>query len=297
MAARKIGRYAVFGELAAGGMATVYVGRLAGAAGFSRRVAIKSLHAQYAKDADFLAMFLDEARLSGRVQHPNVVQILDVISTTTELHLAMEYVEGESLAKLVRLLKSQNQRVPLAMAVAILIGVLEGLHAAHEARSESGQPLQIVHRDVSPHNILVGVDGVPRILDFGIAKAVGRMQTTRGDQLKGKLAYMAPEHLAREPLDRRADVYAAGIVLWELLTGERLFQADDEISTFRRALDAKVVPPSSLQPDVPPELDAAVLRALAKKPEARYQTARELAFDLEATRLAASTRDLGVWVQ
>ena len=297
MAARKIGRYAVFGELAAGGMATVYVGRLTGAAGFSRRVAIKSLHAQYAKDPDFLAMFLDEARLSGRVQHPNVVQILDVISTTTELHLAMEYVEGESLSKLIRGLRASGERVPLAVAVAILIGVLEGLHAAHEARAENGQALCIVHRDVSPQNVLVGVDGVPRILDFGIAKAVGRMQTTRGDQLKGKLAYMAPEHLAREPLDRRADVYAAGIVLWELLTGERLFQADDEISTFRRALEAKVPPPGSLAPEVTPALDAAVLRALAKKPEARYQTARELACDLEATGLAASTRDLAAWVQ
>src|SRR5690348_16461745 len=124
-------------------------------------------------------MFLDEARLSGRVQHPNVVHVLDVISTTTELHLAMEYVEGESLSRLVRTLKGRDERVPLPVAVAIMIGVLEGLHAAHEARSEAGQALQIVHRDVSPHNVLVGVDGVPRILDFGIAKAVGRMQTTR----------------------------------------------------------------------------------------------------------------------
>jgi serine/threonine-protein kinase len=293
----RIGRCAVFGELAAGGMATVYLGRLAGAAGFARRVAIKSLHAQFAKDPDFLAMFLDEARLSGRIQHPNVVRVLDVISSDNELHLVMEYIEGESLSKVVRLLRARGERVPLAIAVAILSGVLDGLHAAHEARSEDGQALEIVHRDVSPQNVLVGVDGMPRILDFGIAKAVGRMQTTRGDQLKGKLAYMAPEHLAREALDRRADVYAVAIMLWELLTGERLFQAEDEITTFRRALEGKAAPPSSLVPSVPESLDAIVLRGLARKPEQRYQTAREFSLALEATKLAATPRDLAAWLQ
>lgn len=293
----KIGRCAVFGELAAGGMATVYVGRLAGAAGFARRVAIKSLHAQYAKDPDFLAMFLDEARLSGRIQHPNVVRVLDVIASDNELHLVMEYIEGESLSKLVRICRARGERVPVEICVAIMIGVLDGLHAAHEARSEDGQPLEIVHRDVSPQNVLVGTDGMPRILDFGIAKAVGRMQTTRGDQLKGKLAYMAPEHLGREALDRRADVYAAGILLWELLTAERLFQAEDEISTFRRALEAKVAAPSSVAATSPEILDGVVLRALAKKPSERYQTAREFSCALEATGLAASVRDLADWVQ
>ena len=287
----------MLGELAAGGMATVYVGRLAGAGGFARRIAIKSLHAQFAKDPDFLAMFLDEARLSGRIQHPNVVRVLDVISSENELHLVMEYIEGESLSKLVRLLHARGERVPVAISLAILIGVLDGLHAAHEALGEDGHALQIVHRDVSPQNVLVGVDGMPRILDFGIAKAVGRMQTTRGDQLKGKLAYMAPEHLAREALDRRADVYAAGILLWELFTGDRLFQADDEISTFRRALEAKVAAPSSVAAGLPASLDRVVLRALAKQPEARYQTAHDFSLELEKTGLAASARDLSLWVQ
>ncbi len=293
----KVGRCTVFGELAAGGMATVFVGRLAGAAGFARRVAIKSLHAQYAKDPDFLAMFLDEARLSGRIQHPNVVRVLDVIASESELYLVLEYIEGEALSKLVRLLRARGDFVPVAISVAILIGVLDGLHAAHGACSEDGQPLEIVHRDVSPQNVLVGIDGLPRILDFGIAKAVGRMQTTRGDQLKGKLAYMAPEHLAREGLDRRADVYAAGILLWELLTGARLFQADDEISTFRRALEAKVEPPSSVRPELPKDLDRVVLRALAKSPSERFQTARDFSYELEKSGLAASLRDVSAWVQ
>src|SRR5882724_7145805 len=275
--ARLLGRYAVYGEIAAGGMATVYIGRLRGPVGFARRVAVKSLHPQLAKDPDFLSMFLDEARLVGHIQHSNVVPVLDVISVEGELHLVMEYVEGESLSRVLRCSKNQKQVTPVAIAVGVMIGVLDGLHAAHEARGEDGSLLSIVHRDVSPQNILVGVDGIAKILDFGIAKAVGRMQTTRGDQLKGKLAYMAPEQLARDPLDRRADVYAASIVLWELLTGERLFHADDEISTFRKAMETIAPPPSSVSPRVPAALDAVVLRGLTRDRSQRFSTAREMA--------------------
>lgn len=290
-------RCTVLGELAAGGMATVQLGRLSGAAGFSRRVAIKTLHAHFAKDPDFLAMFLDEARLSGRIQHPNAVQVLDVIATGDDLHLVMEYVEGETVSKLARLSRERGERLPVEVAVAILIGALEGLHAAHEARSVDGTPLQLVHRDVSPQNILVGVDGLARILDFGIAKAVGRMQSTRSDQLKGKLAYMAPEQLGREPLDRRTDVFAAGIVLWELLTARRLFHADDEVATFRRALAADVPPPRQLVPGLDERLEQVVLKALARQPGERFQTARDFAAALEMLQIAASPRDLALWVE
>src|SRR3954471_7528731 len=191
-APRLLGRYAVYGEIAAGGMATVYIGRLRGPVGFARRVAVKSLHPQLAKDPDFLSMFLDEARLVGHIQHTNVVPVLDVISVEGELHLVMEYIEGEPLSRVLRCLKKRQTATPVAIAVGVMLGVLDGLHAAHEARGEDGALLSIVHRNASPQNILVGVDGVAKILDFGIAKAVGRMQTTRGDQLKGKLAYMAP---------------------------------------------------------------------------------------------------------
>ncbi len=294
---KKIGRYRVLGEIASGGMATVYLGRLLGPVGFARTVAIKSLHAQYAKDPDFLSMFLDEARLASRVHHPNVVPIVDVLAHGRELHLIMEYVQGESLSRVSRTLRQKGERVPLAIAIAIMIGVLDGLHAAHEAKDDDGAPLGIVHRDVSPQNILVGEDGAARIVDFGIAKAVGRMQTTRGDQLKGKLAYMAPEQLSRDPLDRRADVYAASIVLWELLTGQRLFHADDEISTFKLATEAKVEAPSTLAPEVTPELDAIVLTGLKRDRQARYATAREMAMMLEETELAASAREVGAWLR
>jgi serine/threonine-protein kinase len=292
-ATRLLGRYAIYGEIAAGGMATVYIGRLRGPAGFARRVAVKSLHPQLAKDPDFLSMFLDEARLVGHIRHTNVVPVLDVISVESELHLVMEYVEGEPLSRVVRALRAAGRKMPLPIAVAISIGVLDGLHAAHEARAEDGSLLSIVHRDVSPQNILVGVDGLAKILDFGIAKAVGRMQTTRGDQLKGKLAYMAPEQLSRDPLDRRADVYAAAIVLWELVTGERLFQADDEISTFKKAMEHQVPPPSALTPGVPAALDSVILRGLSRDRSQRFASARDMAQALDATGLAATPREVG----
>lgn len=292
-AARLLGRYAVYGEIAAGGMATVYIGRLRGPAGFARRVAVKSLHPQLAKDPDFVSMFLDEARLVGHIRHTNVVPVLDVIAVEGELHLVMEYVEGEPLSRVVRALRAAERRMPPPIAVAILIGVLDGLHAAHEARAEDGSLLSIVHRDVSPQNILVGVDGIAKILDFGIAKAVGRMQTTRGDQLKGKLSYMAPEQLSRDPLDRRADVYAAAIVLWELVTGERLFQADDEISTFKMAMEHQVPPPSSLAPGVPAALDSVILRGLSRDRSQRYASAHDMAQALDASGLAATPREVG----
>ncbi|HEX3852039.1 MAG TPA: serine/threonine-protein kinase, partial [Polyangiaceae bacterium] len=294
---RTIGRYAMCAEIAAGGMATVHLGKLLGPVGFSRIVAIKALHPQFAKDPDFLSMFLDEARLAGRIRHPNVVSVFDVVSRQGELFLVMDYVPGETLARLARAARAQNERVPLPVALAVVAGALDGLHAAHEAKDESGAPLGIVHRDVSPQNILVGTDGAARILDFGVAKAVGRMQATRGDQLKGKLAYMAPEQLVRGPLDRGADIYAASIVLWELLTRERLFQGDDEISTYKLALDAVVRPPSEVLSELPQMLDAIVLKGLARNRDERFATAREMARTLEATGLLASDREVGEWVE
>ena len=294
---RSIGRYAICGEIAAGGMATVHVGRLLGSVGFSRIVAIKALHPQFAKDPDFLSMFLDEARLAGRIRHPNVVSVLDVVSRNGQIYLIMDYVQGESLSRLVRHTRTRDAGIPLPIALAIMVGTLEGLHAAHEARDASGNPLGIVHRDVSPQNIMVGVDGSARILDFGVAKAVGRMQTTRSDQLKGKLAYMAPEQLAREPLDRGVDIYAASIVLWELLTGSRLFQGEDEVQTFKLALHAHAPPPSGVRPGLSAELDALVLKGLARERSARYESARDMARAIEATCPLATPREVGEWVE
>src|SRR5271154_2384991 len=208
--ARSIGRYLLFGEIASGGMATVHFGRLSGPAGFSRTVAIKRLHPNLAKDPEFVAMFLDEARLAARIRHPNVIPTLDVVATEGEIFLVMDYVQGESLSRLIRAAVARGERIPPDMVAALMVGVLHGLHAAHEAKSDHGEPLGIVHRDVSPHNILVGTDGAARVLDFGVAKAIGRSQNTREGQIKGKLAYMAPEQV-RGSVSRRTDVYAASV--------------------------------------------------------------------------------------
>ena len=293
---RLVGRYALYGEIASGGMATVHFGRLIGPVGFSRTVAIKRLHAQFAKDPEFVAMFLDEARLAGRIQHPNVVATLDVVALEGELFLVMEYVQGESLAKLLGAMHRQGSQIPPRIVTSILAGALYGLHAAHEATDERGQPLHIVHRDVSPQNVLVGADGTSRVLDFGVAKAVGRMQSTREGEIKGKLAYMSPEQIKAGGVDRRTDVYGAAVVLWETLTARRLFDGEHAGIIFSMVMNGEIEPPSRVVPGIPPELDDVVLRGLARDPDKRYPTARAMAMDLEDRVGVASPRQVSEWL-
>jgi serine/threonine-protein kinase len=199
----------MYDAIASGGMATVHLGRRIGAGGFSRLVAIKRMHEQFAKDPDFVDMFLDEARVASRIAHPNVVSVLDAVVAEGEVFLVMDYAHGASLARLLRTALRRGEPLRPDIAAAVVAGVLHGLHAAHEADDDHGQPMNLVHRDVSPQNVLVGTDGIPRLVDFGIAKASGRSQTTREGQLKGKLAYMAPEQARGETLTRRTDIYAA----------------------------------------------------------------------------------------
>ncbi len=293
---RVIGRYVLYDLLASGGMATVHLGRLLGPVGFSRTVAIKRLHEQFAADPEFVSSFLDEARLAARVRHPNVVPTLDVVATDGQLFLVMEFVQGESLARLIKASALKGVKVPPRIAVGVLVSVLHGLHAAHEAQNEKGEPLDIVHRDVSPQNILVGIDGVPRVLDFGVAKAVGRLQTTHSKQLKGKISYMSPEQLRSEPIDRRTDVFAAATVLWETLASKRLFAAENEGAVVTKVLLGKIEPPSSVAPDVPKEIDAIVMRGLDRDPAKRYQTAREMALALEEALPPATASQIASWV-
>jgi eukaryotic-like serine/threonine-protein kinase len=289
-----VGRYALHDRIASGGMATVYLGRLLGPVGFSRTVAIKRLHPHLLGDPSFADMFADEAKLAARVRHPNVVPTVDVLNADGELLLVMEYVDGESLSKLFKLTKKD---MPRPIAVAVVSEMLHGLHAAHEAQSEDGEPLGIVHRDVSPQNVLVGADGVARLLDFGIARAHGRMTNTREGDVKGKLAYMAPEQVRCEVITRRTDVFAAGVVLWELLTGQRLFASDNDGATIEKILVGWVAPPSSIVKDVPASLDAIALRALDPNPEKRFATAREMAVALEDALPRALGRDVAAWVE
>ncbi len=294
---RVIGRYALFDELASGGMATVHIGRLLGAVGFSRTVAIKRLHPQFAKDPDFVSMFVDEARLAARIRHPNVVPTLDVVSLDGELFLVMEYVQGEALSRLMRAAAKESVAIEPRIICTIMAGVLHGLHAAHEATSEQGESLAIVHRDVSPQNILVGVDGTARVLDFGVAKAAHRVQTTREGQVKGKIAYMAPEQLRSEHVDRRTDVYAASVVMWEVLTGTRLFESGNEGRLFTKILLDPIPSPRSVRPEVPEILETIVMKGLERDAERRYQTAREMAMAIESAMPHAPATEVGALVE
>ncbi|HTB74134.1 MAG TPA: serine/threonine-protein kinase [Polyangiaceae bacterium] len=294
-----IGRYALYDEIASGGMATVHIGRLLGPVGFSRTVAIKRMHANLAKDPEFVSMFLDEARLAARIRHPNVIGTLDVVALSGELFLVMEYIHGESLFRLMKTARDGGKPIPRPIASAILVGVLDGLHAAHEATNEREEPLAIVHRDVSPHNVIVGAsDGLARVLDFGIAKAADRTHSTRDGQIKGKLSYMAPEQLSSGAVDRTSDVYSASVILWEALTGARLFPGESELkSMVMKVLSTEPDPPSRYVPDIPPELEALVMEGLAKDPATRTQTAREMARRLQKVVPVAPASDVAEWVQ
>jgi serine/threonine-protein kinase len=278
-------------------MATVHVGRLLGQVGFSRTVAIKRLHPQFAMDPDFCGQFLDEARLVARIRHPNVVPTLDVVAAAGELFIVMDYVDGLSLAQLLRQVRDNRGLVRIPLVATIMTGVLQGLHAAHEAKSDRGAPLGIVHRDVSPHNVIVGVDGVPRVLDFGIAKAAQRAQTTTAGIVKGKLAYMAPEQIMSGQVSRSTDVFAAGIMCWEAITGQRLFAADSEIALVNQVMQAPIMPPSRVGRGIAASLDAVVLRALERDPRKRFATAADMAKAVEDAIGLVSARTVGEWVR
>jgi eukaryotic-like serine/threonine-protein kinase len=292
------GRYALHQQIASGGMATVHLGRLVGPVGFARTVAIKQLHAQFAKNPEFVRMFIDEARLAARIRHPNVVPTLDVVSTDGELFLVMEYVHGESLAHVVSTLDANHARMPVQIALAIMTGVLYGLHAAHEATTEDGKPLHIIHRDVSPQNIMLGTDGVARVLDFGVAKAAWRAQSTKDGQLKGKVVYMAPEQLLDRGVDRRADIYAASVVLWELLTGKALIDVDNPgAAVVKITSETPFEPPSKYVTKLPRGVDEAVVRGFSKDPAVRFATAREMAVALEKAIFIPTPREIGEWFE
>ncbi len=290
------GRYALGPKIASGGMATVHIGRVLGSIGFTRTVAIKRLHERFVSDPKFVSMFVDEARVTARVRHPNVVPTLDVLVDEGEVFVVLEYVHGEALHRLTRLLPP-GQLLPVRLAVGILFGVLLGLHAAHDARNERGEPLRVVHRDVSPQNIVLGPDGVARILDFGIAKALGNMRTTEDKEVKGKLAYLAPEQLRLQPLDQRTDVFAASVVLWELLAGMRLFRSDEVPAVLYAIMHGEIEPPSRYSSECTPALDAIVLRGLARDPQGRWPTARAMALALEDCVPPATAPHIGAWVE
>ncbi|CAN5420830.1 hypothetical protein BH09MYX1_BH09MYX1_66830 [soil metagenome] len=273
-----VGSYSLEDELAHGGMATVHLGRLRGEGGFGRTVAIKRLHPQHAKDRSFVAMLVDEARIVSRVHHENVCQMLDVVAQDGELFLVMDYVSGSTVSHLI----GRGGPIQWPLAIRVAIDALRGLHAAHEARDERGEPLAIVHRDVSPQNVMVGTDGVARVVDFGVAKAAGRYQQTKEGVAKGKVPYMAPEQLRSGKMTPRVDVYAASVMLWEMLVGERMIKGSHPAQVAERILFGKATRPSEMNADIGPDLDAIVMKGLERDAEARFKSAREMADALEA---------------
>ena len=270
----RIGEYEVLAPLRTGGMAALYLGRRAGAAGFSKPVAIKVIHPHLAKDPSFVEMFLDEARLSSRIQDPNVVHVEDLGEADGMFYLAMEYVLGAPLSALLARLIQGGASFDIPMACAIAMHVADGLHAAHELRGDDDAPLEVVHRDVSPQNVLLSESGHVKLIDFGVARARGRLQETEAGALKGKVRYMAPEQAWGKPIDRRTDVYALAIVLWEMLVLRRFIEGSNDIEALELARAPRLEAPSKHRPEVPADLDRVILTALAREPSERFATAQ-----------------------
>lgn len=272
-------RYELLCPIAQGGMAQVWVGRLTGRHGFEKLVAIKTILAQHATDPKFQRMFLDEARIIASIRHPNVAQIHDLGDQGDLLYLVLEWVDGDSVSALRRIVHGSGEKLPLGIAMRIVSDTLAGLHAAHEIKSEDGRPLGVVHRDVSPANVLVSTSGEVKVIDFGVAKAIDRLsEETSAGVIKGKVAYMAPEQALGKEIDRRADIWAAGVMLYQLLSGRAPYEADNQLATLAKLV--KGLPPEPLH-GAPPEVAEIVYNALAYTPEGRYATADEMHRALE----------------
>jgi len=278
---RRLGRYEVLARLASGGMAGVYVARAIGVAGFERLVAIKVLHPHLAHEEEFISMFLDEARLAARIRHPNVVPTTDISDTQDAgFYLVMDYIEGDHLGAMLQAAYKAGERLTIPVSLRIVMDALSGLGAAHALTDESGRRINLVHRDISPHNIMVGTDGIARLTDFGVAKAEVRLSTTREGQFKGKLAYMSPEHASSGDTDQRSDLFSMGIILWECLTGRRLFRAENHAATLNLICLEPIPSPSSVDPSLAP-FDAILAKALDRDPAQRFQTAEDFADAVE----------------
>ncbi len=303
---RRVGRYELLAPLASGGMATVYLAQRVGPGGFSRVFAAKRLHEHLSEDPEFVTMFMDEARIGARIHHPNVVPVVDVARSGDDAVLVLEYVHGVSLDVLFAQVFELMGSFPVPMAVAILTGILAGLQAAHTATDDHGKSLDLVHRDVSPQNVIVSAEGVPRLIDFGIAKATSSSHVTRAGFFKGKLAYMAPEQLRPGRVTRAADIYAAGVLLWEMLVGRRLFEQRDKSQALKGAVQPVPLPSEVLASEqgLVSEarrrqlelLDPIVARAVHPSPEERFASADEMIVALLSVARSVGSLDLGAWL-
>jgi serine/threonine-protein kinase len=292
-------RYATLLKLASGGMASVWVGTVRGGLGFRQLVAIKKPHPHLVETAEHRAELLAEAALASSIHHANVVDVRDVEVVGDEVSLVMDYVEGASLSEILGRLQSKGGRLPPGCALRICLDALAGLHAAHELHDDRGRPVGLVHRDVSPQNVLVGTDGIARVVDFGVAKFRKKDHSTTTGQLKGKIAYMSPEYLRNEAIDRRLDVFAMGVVLWESLTGRRLFRGAHDADTLQNVLGLKPGKVAELVPEAA-AIDAVLEGALAKDPSQRFASAAAMSAALESAARSAgivgSPRDVSAVV-
>ncbi len=289
--ASTFGKYHLFATLGRGGMADVFLSIARGPMGFNKLAVIKRLRSNLADDPNFRTMFLDEARLAARLNHPNIVHTYEVGEKAGNYFIAMEYLEGQSLNKIIREAVRRDEVFEQAFCARVVSDALAGLQSAHELRDYDGRPLEIIHRDLSPHNVFVTYGGQAKLVDFGIAKAALSSTQTEVGVLKGKVAYMSPEQAMGGAIDQRADIFTMGIVLWEFLAQKRLMSADSAASTLHRLLHLPIPAVSTVRPDVDPELDAIVAKALEKDPQFRFQTAQEMrdALDGFLASLASST--------
>jgi serine/threonine protein kinase len=278
----RVGKYEIVHRIAFGGMAEIYLARVSGIHGFEKHVVLKRILPQYAANDEFVRLFLREARLAATLDQANIAQVHDIGEIDGSYFFTMEYLHGEDLRVIMRETIRRGEKLPLEHALAITLGAAAGLHFAHEKKGSDGQSLGIVHQDVSPSNLVVTYDGGVKVVDFGIAKVSADPELSRGGAPKGKLAYMSPEHLHNQPVDRRSDVYSLGVVLFEITTHTRLFSSKSEVDMMRQVMDAIIPPPSSRSPGYPPDLEEIVMRALEKNPGRRYPSARDLRIDLEA---------------
>src|SRR3954468_13791247 len=269
----RLGRYRIVRRLAVGGMAEIFLARVEGMRGFEKLVVVKRLLPQYVHNQNLVRMFLDEARLMATLNHPNITQVHDVGEARGSYFFAMEYVHGEDLRRILRASSQKGEPLPIDISVGIIADAAAGLHHAHEKRGSDGAPLEIVHRDVSPSNVLVSFDGAVKLTDFGVAKWALQASHTRQGTLKGKCAYMAPEQCRGEPVDARSDVFALGILLYELSTGTRLFQGASDFQILNQIVKEPIVPPSERRPGYPAALEPIVMRALERPPERRHADA------------------------
>ena len=276
-----LGRYRLIRRLAIGGMAELFLARAEGSSGFEKGVVLKCILPQYQDDQEMMRMFLDEARLAGRLTHPNIVQVFDSGQQEGKHFFTMEYVHGRDLQTVLHHCRSRGEKLTLEQVVHITLAVASGLHYAHESKDNAGQPMGIVHRDVSASNVLVGYDGMVRVTDFGIAKAASRQTATRTGVIRGKAACMSPEQCRGETVDRRSDLFALGTLLYELTTLRRPFAGENDYAILNKIVNEDAIAPSQLDSNYPAQLEQIVLRALQKDVDDRYATAREIQVDLE----------------